>query len=250
MDLAGAVVVVTGGTGGLGSRICHAFARAGSRIAIVYFERTAVAESLATELVAAGAAASIAVRADVTEPVPIAAMVDRVVQEWGRLDVLVNNAAFNQFVAFKDLDGLTLELWEKIQRANLTGPWLCSKAAAPAMLRGGHGAIINVGSVSGFAASGSSIAYSVSKAALAHLTHCLALALAPEITVNAVAPGLMEGTRVTDRLTPEYIARSNAAAMLQRPVDKDDVADQIVAFARSTSTTGQNVIIDSGRVGH
>src|SRR5215212_6251527 len=99
MDLAGAVVVVTGGTGGLGSRICHAFARAGSRIAIVYLERTALAEALATELVAEGAAASIAVRADVTEPVAITAMVDRVVQEWGQLDVLVNNAAFNHFVA-------------------------------------------------------------------------------------------------------------------------------------------------------
>src|SRR4051812_24480975 len=123
MDLANAVVVVTGGTGGLGSRICHAFARAGSRIAVVYLERTTAAETLASELLAAGATASIAVRADVTEPAPIAALVDRVVQEWGGLDVLVNNAAFNHYVAYQDLDGMTLELWEKIQRANVTGPW-------------------------------------------------------------------------------------------------------------------------------
>jgi 3-oxoacyl-[acyl-carrier protein] reductase len=250
MDLAGAVVVITGGTGGLGSRICHAFARAGSRVAVVCLERTAVAEALASELVGSGAAASIAVQADVTEPGPIAALVERVVQEWGRLDVLVNNAAFNHYVAYKDLDGLTLELWEKMQRANVTGPWLCSKAVAPVMQRGGRGAIINVGSVAGFSAGGSSIAYAVSKAALAHLTHCLASALAPEVTVNGVAPGLMEGTRITERLHPDLIARSTAEAMLKRPVDKDDVAEQIVAFARSNSTTGQNVIIDSGRIGH
>lgn len=247
MELQGAAVVVTGGTGGLGSEICRAFARAGSRVAVVYLERRARAEELAGELRELGAAASLALQADVTRAEPIGALVERVVGAWGRLDVLVNNAAFNQSVPFADLDGLTLELWEKILHANTTGPFLCAKAVAPAMKRQGAGRIVNVGSIAGFQPTGSSIAYAVSKAALAHLTRCLAVALAPEVLVNGVGPGLMEGTRMTERLLPEQIARSSAQAVLGRPVDKGDVAEQIVTFARSDSTTGQNVVIDSGR---
>jgi 3-oxoacyl-[acyl-carrier protein] reductase len=247
MDLTGAVVLVTGGTGGLGSDICRAFAREGSRVAVVYLERRERAEGVARELRDLGAADALAIQADVTETGPIAAMVEQVVGAWGRLDVLVNNAAFNQSIPFADLDGLTLDLWEKILRANTTGPFLCSKAVAPIMKRQGSGRIVNIGSIAGFQPTGSSIAYAVSKAALAHLTRCLAVALAPEVLVTGVAPGLMEGTRMTERLLPEHIARSSAQSVLGRPVDKGDVADQVVTFARSDSTTGQNVVIDSGR---
>jgi NAD(P)-dependent dehydrogenase (short-subunit alcohol dehydrogenase family) len=250
LDLTDAAVVVTGGTGGLGSRISRAFARAGARVAIVYLSRQAVADELATELLSHGAAASLAIQADVTQPAPIAALVDRVVAEWGSVDVLVNNAAFNQSVPFADLDGLNLELWERILRANTTGPFLCARAVAPVMRRRGHGHIVNVGSVAGFQPGGSSIAYAVSKAGLAHLTRCLAVALAPEVQVNGVAPGLMEGTSMTQRLLPEHIRRSTQEAVLRRTVDKDDVADQILAFVRSESTTGQNVVIDAGRFFH
>src|ERR1043166_7011712 len=135
-------------------------------------------------------------------------------------------------------------------RANTTGPFLCARAVAPVMRSQGHGRIVNVGSVAGFQPGGSSIAYAVSKAALAHLTRCLAVALAPEVLVNGVAPGLMHGTRMTSRLLPDQIQRSTQEAVLQRAVDKDDVADQILAFARSDSTTGQNVVIDAGRFFH
>ncbi len=250
MDLAGAVVVVTGGTGGLGSEICRAFARAGSRVAVVYLERTAQAEALADELRGLGAAASRAVQADVTAAEPIATMVEQVVGEWGRLDVLVNNAAYNQYVAFPDLDGMTLELWEKILHANITGPFLCSKAVAPIMKRQGGGRIVNIGSIAGFQPTGSSIAYAVSKSALAHLTRCLAVALAPEVQVTGVHPGLMEGTRMTERLHPDQVKRSSEAAVLGHNPLKEDVAEQVVAFARSDSTTGQNIVIDSVRFFH
>ena len=250
MDLAGASVVVTGGTGGLGERICRAFARAGSRVAVVYLERRLEAERLAADLREAGAEASLALSADVTQPEPIAAMVQGVLEQWGRLDVLINNAAFNQYVEFQDLDGMTLELWERILHANVTGPFLCAKAVAPIMKQQGTGRIVNIGSTAGFQPSGSSIAYAVSKAALAHLTHCLALALAPEVLVNGVAPGLMEGTRMTARLHPDQVRRAVSTSALNRAADKDDVADQVVTLARSDSTTGQNVIIDAGRVWH
>jgi 3-oxoacyl-[acyl-carrier protein] reductase len=240
-------VVVTGGTGGLGSDICRAFARAGSKVAVVYLERKSRAEDIAEELKQLGAADARAIQADVTRAGPIVTLVDTVLEAWGRLDVLVNNAAFNQSVKFADLDGMTLELWEKIIGANTTGPFLCCKAVGPVMKRQGQGRIVNIGSIAGFAPTGSSIAYAVSKAALAHLTRCMAVALAPEVLVNGVAPGLMEGTRMTERLHPDQIRRSSAEAILGRVVDRNDVADQVVTFARTDSTTGQNVLIDSGR---
>jgi 3-oxoacyl-[acyl-carrier protein] reductase len=250
MDLAGRVVVVTGGTGGLGSRMCHAFARQGARIAVVYLERTARAEALAAELQTAGAAEARVFQADVTQADQIARLVEQVTGAWDQLDVLINNAAFNESVRYEDLDGLTQELWEKILYCNVTGPFLMCKAVAPVMKRQGNGRIVNISSVAGFYPGGSSIAYAVSKAALAHLTRCMAVALAPEVLVNGVAPGLMEGTRMTEKLLPDLIARSNSTALLQRAADKEDVADQVVTLVRTDSTTGQNVVIDAGRFFH
>jgi 3-oxoacyl-[acyl-carrier protein] reductase len=247
VQLSDAVVVVTGGTGGLGSQICHAFAAHGARVVVVNLTRADAAEALAAELLTAGAPASLAVQADVTQPDQIARLVDRVVQAFGRIDVWVNNAAYNQSVPYADLDGLTPELWQTILHANTSGPFLCARAVAPVMRRQGSGRIINIGSVSGYQPGGSSIAYAVSKAALAHLTRCLAVALAPEVLVNCVAPGLMDGTVMTARLLPAQLERAMQESVLKRTVDKDDVAQQVVALARSDSTTGQNVIIDAGR---
>jgi 3-oxoacyl-[acyl-carrier protein] reductase len=250
MQLAEAVVMVTGGTGGLGSRICRKFAASGARVAVVYRTREGAAEQLSDELLASGASASQPFQADVTQGDQITALVERVLATWGRLDVLVNNAAYNQSVPYADIDGMTPELWEVILHANTTGPFLCARAVAPVMRRQGNGRIVNIGSVAGFQPGGSSIAYAVSKAALAHLTRCLAVALAPEILVNGVAPGLMEGTGVTQRLLPDQIRRSTEQAVLRRTVDKDDVAEQVLTLARSDSTTGQNVVIDAGRFFH
>ena len=250
MQLAEAVVVVTGGTGGLGSRICRKFAPLGARVAVVYLTRAGPAEQLSKELLAGGASASLPVRADVTQADQIDALVECVLATWGRLDVLVNNAAFNQSVPFADLDGMTPELWDTILHANTTGPFLCARAVAPVMRRQGNGRIVNIGSVAGFHPGGSSIAYAVSKAALAHLTRCLAVALAPAVLVNSVAPGLMHGTGMTLRLLPAQVERAAQEAVLRRAVDKDDVAEQVVTLARSDSTTGQNVVIDAGRFFH
>jgi len=176
--------------------------------------------------------------------------VERVLAAFGRIDILVNNAAYNQLVPFKDLDGMTLELWERILRINTTAPFLCVKAVAPVMLRQKRGRIVNVTSVAGLAPSGSSIAYAVSKAALTHLTRCLAVALGPAVAVNAVAPGLLRGTKMTARLSPDFVERGLKQSALQKLVDLDDVADQVVTFCRSDSTTGQVMVIDSGRVYH
>jgi 3-oxoacyl-[acyl-carrier protein] reductase len=188
--------------------------------------------------------------ADVTMPEEIRSLYEKVLARFGRIDVLVNNAAYNQSVAFKDLDGLTPEIWETILHANATGPFLCTREIAPIMKRQGNGRIVNISSVAGLTPTGSSIAYAVSKAALNHLTRCMAVALAPEVLVNCVAPGLMEGTRMTTRLHPDQVRNSLAGSLLQKAADRDDVADQVVTFARTDSTTGQTLVIDAGRFFH
>ncbi|MCL4545255.1 MAG: SDR family oxidoreductase [Chloroflexi bacterium] len=249
MELKDKVAIVTGGTGGLGRRICRALALEGAHIAVVYLSSHDAARQWAAELTAMGPHCA-AIQADVTEPAAVTKMVEDVVKEFGRVDILVNNAAFNQWVPFKDLNGMTLELWNKILHYNVTNPFLCIKAVAPVMKAQGQGRIVNISSVAGHYPSGSSIAYAVSKSALNHLTRCMAVALAPEIIVNSVGPGLMQGTRMTENLAPEYREQSVRTVVLKRTVDKDDVADQVVAFCRTDSTTGQNIVIDAGRFFH
>jgi 3-oxoacyl-[acyl-carrier protein] reductase len=249
MELKGAVAIVTGCTGGLGQRVCHAFAGQGAHIAGAYQQARDKADALVREWAQLGPRC-VAIQADVTDAAQIQRLVDRVLDAFGRIDILINNAAFNQTVPFKDLDGLTLDLWNQILLANLTSPLMCIKAVAPIMQRQGRGRIVNTASIAGLAPLGSSIAYAVSKAGLIHLTRCMAVALGPEITVNAVAPGTMLGTRMTSKLAPELVERTTKNAALQRPVERDDVARQIVEFCRSDSTTGQVLVLDSGVVYH
>ena len=127
---------------------------------------------------------------------------------------------------------------------------LLTKAVGPVMKRQGWGRIVNISSVAGLGPTGSSIAYAVSKAGLIHLTKCMAVALAPEVLVNCVAPGLLEGTRATANLRPEAVATGRKASLLGKAADKDDVADQVVTMCRTTTTTGQTLVIDSGRTFH
>jgi 3-oxoacyl-[acyl-carrier protein] reductase len=187
-------------------------------------------------------------RCDLENPDEITRLVADVEARFGRIDILVNDAALNKAIRFEDLDGLDLETWNRIMTINLTAPLLACKAVAPIMKRQGHGRIVNITSVAGFVPSGSSIAYAVSKAGLNHLTKCMAVALAPEVLVNGVAPGLIEGTKLTSRLRPEQIERANATALLKKPADKDDIADQVVTMCRTDTMTGQTIVIDSGRV--
>jgi 3-oxoacyl-[acyl-carrier protein] reductase len=250
MDLKGAVALVTGGNGGLGQRICAALAREGAHLAVVYAASRDQAEGVARDLAAQHGIEAEAFGCDVTDGAAVARLVDAVRQRFGRIDVLVNDAAYNKAIPFPDLDALTPEVWETIMAVNLTGPMLLTKAVAPVMKAGGCGRIVNIASVAGLTPTGSSIAYAVSKAGLIHLTRCMAVALAPETLVNCVAPGLLEGTRATANLRPEQVERSAAGALLKMPADKEDCADMVVAMCRTGTMTGQTVVIDSGRVFH
>jgi 3-oxoacyl-[acyl-carrier protein] reductase len=250
MDFKGAVALVTGGNGGLGQRICHALAREGVRITVVYAQSRDQAEGVARELASRHQVDAAAFACDVTDGAAVERLVDDARRRFGRLDILVNDAAYNKSIPFADLDGLTLELWDRIMAVNLTGPMRLTKAVAPVMKAQGRGRIVNIASVAGLGPQGSSIAYAVSKAGLIHLTRCMAVALAPETLVNCVAPGLLEGTRATANLRAEQIERSAASSLLRKAADKDDCADMVVAMCRTETMTGQTVVIDSGRVFH
>jgi 3-oxoacyl-[acyl-carrier protein] reductase len=166
--------------------------------------------------------------------------------KFGRLDMLVNNAGWNISIPFPDLESLDAALWDRLFATNLRGPYLLARSAAPHLKASGSGRIVNIASVAGLQPGGSSIAYATSKAGLIHLTRCLAVALAPHVSVNCVAPGLMDGTRMTSRLRPEQVEGALQRAVLKRAASVEDVADQVLAFCRSDSVTGQTLNIDAG----
>ena len=246
MELKCGTAIVTGGSGGLGQRICRALALNGVNVVVNYAQSKVKAEALAEEISQSGARA-VAIQADATDPAQVARMVDQTKAEFDRVDILVNDHAFNKTIPYPDLDGLTYELWSHILNTNLTGPFNCIKAVAPVMKAGGQGRIVNISSGAGIFPRGSSIAYAVSKAGLNHLTMCMAVALAPQITVNCVAPGMMLGTRMTSNRPAEYVAAAPDMNVLHRTVSKDDVAEQVVLFCRSDSVTGQTILMDCGR---
>jgi 3-oxoacyl-[acyl-carrier protein] reductase len=187
MDLKGAVALVTGGNGGLGQRICHALAQQGAHVAVMYARSRDQAEGFVSALTSRYQINAQAFACDITDGAAVDRLPSEVIRAFGRLDVLINDAAYNVSIPFGDLDNLTLEVWDKIMAVNLTGPMRLTKAVAPVMKAQGRGRIINIASVAGLSPTGSSIAYAVSKAGLIHLTRCMAVALAPETLVNCVA---------------------------------------------------------------
>jgi 3-oxoacyl-[acyl-carrier protein] reductase len=250
MDLTGTVALVTGGNGGLGQRICHALAKEGAHIAVMYAQSRDQAEGVAQELTGRYQINAAAFACDITDEAAIHALIGAVMQRFGRLDILINDAAYNKSIPFPDLDSLTNQEWDKILAVNLTGPMHLTKAVAPVMKTQGQGRIVNIASVAGLTPTGSSIAYAVAKAGLIHLTRCMAVALAPETLVNCVAPGLLEGTRATANLRPEQVERSASGSLLKKAADKDDCADMVVTMCRTETMTGQTIVIDAGRVFH
>jgi 3-oxoacyl-[acyl-carrier protein] reductase len=250
MDLKGKVALVTGGNGGLGQRICHALAKEGAHIAVMYAKSREQAEGVTSELKSQYQVNAHAFACDITDDAAVKGLIGEVTKVFGRIDILINDAAYNLSIPFGDLDSLSMEVWDRIMATNLTGPMRLIKAVAPVMKTQGQGRIVNIASVAGLSPTGSSIAYAVSKAGLIHLTRCMAVALAPETLVNCVAPGLLDGTRATANLRPEQVERSASSSLLKKPADKDDCADMVVTMCRTETMTGQTVVIDAGRIFH
>ena len=248
MDLEGKTAFVTGGSGDIGGAIAKALAVEGADVAISYIGHLKGAAATVDAVQAAGRR-SVAVQLDQREPAAIEASVSKVLVELGRVDILVNNAAWNIGIPFSDLDALTADVWDRVLDTNLRGPYLLARAFAPHLRAHGAGRIVNIASVGGVYPGSSSIAYSASKAGLIHLTRCLAVALAPDVTVNCVAPGLVEGTRMAQRLPAEIVQMARSQAVLRRAASADDIAAQVVTFCRADSLTGQVLVIDGGMPG-
>jgi 3-oxoacyl-[acyl-carrier protein] reductase len=250
MDLKDTVALVTGGNGGLGQRICHALAREGVHIAVMYARSRDQAEEVARDLTSRYQINAAAFACDITDASAVEGLVEAITKRFDRLDILINDAAYNKSIPFNDLDGLTQDEWDKIIAVNLTGPMRLTKAVAPIMKAQGQGRIVNISSVAGLTPTGSSIAYAVAKAGLIHLTRCMAVAMAPETLVNCVAPGLLDGTRATANLRAEQVERAASGSLLKKAADKDDCADMVVTMCRTDTMTGQTTVIDAGRVFH
>ena len=249
MDLRGRGALVTGGSGDLGTAISAALARAGCDVAVGYVGNVDAARRTVKLVEELGHRACM-VQLDQTDPGRVDAAVAEAASALGRLDVLVNNAAWNIGIPFPELDKLTTEIWDRIFDTNVRGPFQLARAAAVHMQKSGAGRIVNIASIAGLRPSGSSIAYASSKAALIHLTRCLAVALAPSITVNCVAPGLIEGTRMAQRLPRAVVDNARASVVLGRTSSMEDIAEQVVTFCRADSVTGQVLVVDGGMCFH
>ena len=249
MNLENKVAIVTGGTGGLGWDICKKLASSRMKVVLVYLNSKEKAETYVSELKSNGAEA-VSVQADVTTEEGIITMMNTAISKFGSIDALVLDAAFNQMVPFADLEGLAPEIWNKIINCNLNAPYYAMRIIGQEMKRRGGGRIVTVSSIAGFNPSGSSIAYAVSKSGLIHLTRCMAVALAPTILVNGVAPGLMEGTRMTANLAPEFAEASRRSNLIKKAADREDVASTVRFLIETNSITGQNLPVDGGKFFH
>jgi 3-oxoacyl-[acyl-carrier protein] reductase len=244
VNLSGAVAVVTGGGTGIGRAVSHALAAAGATVVITYARSATDAKATAAQI------GAIVVPLDVADDAQVRRMADRVLRDLGRVDVLVNNAARTHAVDHADLDGLTDEMWREILDVNVLGAFRCTRALAPA-LRAARGAVVNISSISAYRAGGSSIAYGVSKAALLQLTRNLAAALAPEVRVNAVAPGTVATRWQTDLHGESGFAARRAAEERQIPLGRvaepEHVAQAVLGLLTMDNVTGETLIVDGGK---
>jgi 3-oxoacyl-[acyl-carrier protein] reductase len=250
MELRGRVAIVTGGGTGIGQAVCLRLAKAGAKAVVVNYSRSADdAQATAAQLVSLGTEA-LAHQADISDESAVKAMMSATLERFGRLDVLVNNAGTTHFVPAPDLDGLTEDVWNDILSVNVKGTFYCCRAAAPE-LRKTKGAIVNIASIAGHRGAGSSIAYSVSKAGVLQLTRSLAIALAPDVRVNSVSPGLVSTRWFKSRFGEEanvpYEASFASTTPLGVIATPDHVAIAVLAFIENDLVTGQDVVVDGGR---
>jgi 3-oxoacyl-[acyl-carrier protein] reductase len=249
MDLAGRTAIVTGSAVGVGRATALELAGRGANIVVNYSRSEEEAKQTVAEIERLGAKALL-VRADVSEDAQVREMVRRTLEAFGAVHVLVNNAATTVFVNFADLEGLKEEHWDRILAVNLKGPFFCARAVAPHMKAAGEGAIVNVASVAGTRAVGSSIAYAASKAGLINMTVALARVLAPEVRVNAVAPGFIDTRWLREGLGAIYEPAKQATAQqtpLGRVASPEDVAQVVLSLIEAADfVTGQTITVDGG----
>ncbi len=243
-------VLISGAGTDVGAATAVLLAGKGWNVIVNYRRSRTEAEAVVTACEAKGATA-VAVEGDVAADSDCRALVDEGVRHLGRLDAIVCSAGTTMFVPLHELDGVQAEDFARVFQVNAVGPFQLARAAAPHLRASGSGAIVNVSSIAGQTGSGSSVAYVASKAALNAITLSLARALAPEIRVNAVLPGMIEGRWLSDGLGEETYQRIKTewaqGAALGRVATAGDIA-AIIAFLIDDANvmTGQLVTADCG----
>jgi 3-oxoacyl-[acyl-carrier protein] reductase len=244
MNLQGKVALITGGGTGIGRGIGLSFAREGTGVVVNYSRSEKEANTTVQEIRDLGVP-SLAIKADVSQDAQVRAMVDKVMKECGRLDILVNSAGTTTFVNAADLEGLTEEMWDRTLAVNLKGTFFCCRAVVPAMKSNDGGSIINISSIAGPTGIGSSMAYSASKAGVICLTKSLARTLAPEIRVNTIAPGFVDTRWTAD--WPEFKKMHEEATPMKRVAQPADIAVAALYLVHSDFVTGQVITVDGGK---
>jgi len=240
--------LVTGGATGIGKSAVLALARAGYDVAINYSSSETAARDTSREAQKLGAKALL-VKCDVSDEAGVRSMLDSVKKAFGRLDVLINNAGTTAAWKTKDLDSLSLDEWDRVFAVNVRGLFQVTRAAAP-LLRVNKGCVVNTASIVGVRPGPQPPPYAASKAAVVNLTKTLAWNLGPEIRVNAVAPGWMEGDWMKRMLKDKYedlMGKRAKSTPLKRVVTADDVAQTMMSLIESNRfVTGEVIVIDGG----
>ena len=242
------VALVTGAATGIGAAAVLALARAGYDVAVNYSSSEKAARDTAAQAEKLGAK-TLVIKCDVADEAGVRAMLASVKKTFGRLDVLINNAGTTASWKPKDLETLSLEEWDRVFAVNVRGLFQVTRAAAP-MLKEAKGCIVNTASIVGLRPGPQPLPYAASKAAVVNLTKTLAWNLGPEIRVNAVAPGWMEGDWMKRMLKDSYedlMGKRAKATPLKRVVTADDVAETMLSLIESNRfVTGEVMVIDGG----
>lgn len=252
MEFHDKIVLVTGAAVGIGRETASAFAAEGATV-IVNYSRSEQEALETCRVIRESGGRAYPIQADVSQEDDVLRMMREIESRFGHLDILVNNAGITDFIPFPDLDKANAEVWDRLYNVNVKGVFFCCREAAK-LMSGRNGAnIVNLSSQAGMRAMGSSIPYSVSKAAVIHLTQCLAVALAPGIRVNCVSPGVIENTRWNagrKDFSPEENRRENSAHIpLRRLGQPKDVAEAILFLAgKGDYCNGTILPVDGGRI--
>jgi len=253
LDIKGKAAIVTGASSddGIGSECAKILATRGCNVVVNYATNKAGADKIVEFCKTAGADA-IAVQADVSKDEDCQKLVKACIDKWGRLDVLVNNAATTKPIPHRRMDLLNKDEFERIFSVNVIGTYQMTRAAAPHLKKSGDAAIVNISSVGAMRAGGSSMAYTASKAAINNLTLSSARVLAPEVRVNALCPGGMLGTWtrkiLTDKQYDERVERAKTEFPLQKGIWPRDVAVAALFLVEGATTmTGEAIRMDCGQ---
>jgi ketoreductase RED2 len=238
-EFAGRVAIVTGSSSGIGEATAHRLSALGCSVVVNSASSVEAGQAVAAAL----PSESLYVQADISDKAQGQALLDATIAKFGRLDYLINNAGWTTRIAHHNLDALTDEIFERTFQVNVFGTWWLTKAAIPLLRASDDPCVVNVTSIAGLRPAGSSMAYSMTKAALNQMTVLLAKSYGP-IRVNAVAPGLV-ATPWTSEWDDQHAAIA-AMSPLKRSATPDDCAEAVLGLLRNKYTTGEIFVVDGG----